>query len=120
MLDLCLNFIKKIKRKLFPFYKSKELKFVFKTLQGDISQDTVVARFVGGCVRKYLSNEAIDDIDVATILTTDEVRERFINTNFKVKWKDLIEEIIYFIYFKDHLNKHFFKFHDLVIVFSLA
>ena len=84
MLDLCLNFIKKIKRKLFPFYKNKELKFVFKTLQGDISQDIVVARFVGGCVRKYLSNEAIDDIDVATILTTDEVRERFINTNFKV------------------------------------
>jgi len=84
MLDLSLNFIKSIKRNLFPFYKNKELKFVFKTLQRGFSQETVAARFVGGCVRKYLSNEAIDDIDIATILTTDEVRERFKDTSFKV------------------------------------
>ena len=25
-----------------------------------------------GCVRKYLSNEKIDDIDIATTLTTDQ------------------------------------------------
>jgi len=52
------------------------------------------------------------------MFSPERVLHGFINTNFKVKWKDLIEEIIYFIYFKDHLNKHFFKFHDLVIVFS--
>ena len=84
MLDISFNFIKKIKRNLFPFYKNKELKFIFKILQKDFSNDTVVARFVGGCVRKYLTNDAIDDIDIATILSTDEIKERFKNTNFKV------------------------------------
>ena len=84
MFDLSLNFIKRIKRNLFPFYKNKELKFVFKTMQKGFSKETVVARFVGGCVRKHLTNEVVDDIDIATILTTDEVRERFRNTNFKV------------------------------------
>ena len=84
MLDISFNFIKKIKRNLFPFYKNKNLKFVFKTLQQDISKDIIAARFVGGCVRKHLTNEAIDDIDIATILNTDEIKEKFKNTNFKV------------------------------------
>ena len=35
-------------------------------------------------VRKYLSNEKIDDIDVATILTTDQVKQKFQDTNLKV------------------------------------
>ncbi|MDC0937600.1 CCA tRNA nucleotidyltransferase [Pelagibacteraceae bacterium] len=84
MLDLSFNFIKKIKRNLFPFYKNKELNFFFKTLQQDFPNDTVVARFVGGCVRKYLTNDPIDDIDIATILSTDEIKQKFKNTNFKV------------------------------------
>ena len=84
MLDLSFNFIKKIKRNLFPFYKNKELKFVFKKLQQGFTNDKIVARFVGGCVRKYLTNDSIDDIDIATILNTDEIKERFKNTNFKV------------------------------------
>ena len=37
----------------------------------------IAARFVGGCVRKYLTNENIDDIDVATILSTKEIKEKF-------------------------------------------
>ena len=45
---------------------------------------TITARFVGGCVRKYLSNDEIDDIDIATILSSDEIKEKFKNTNFKV------------------------------------
>ena len=84
MLDLSFNFIKKIKRNLFPFYKNKELKFVFKKLQQGFTNDKIVTRFVGGCVRKYLTNDSIDDIDIATILNTDEIKERFKNTNFKV------------------------------------
>lgn len=84
MFNLSFNFIKNIKRNLFPFYKNKEIKFVFKTLQKGFQSDTVVARFVGGCVRKYLSNEMIDDIDIATILSSDEIKERFKDTNFKV------------------------------------
>ena len=84
MFNISFNFIKNIKKYLFPFYKNKELQFVFKILQQGFSNDIVVARFVGGCVRKYLSNEMIDDIDIATILNTDEIKERFKNTNFKV------------------------------------
>ena len=84
MLDLSFNFLKIIKRNLFPFYKNKELKFIFKTLQRDLPDEATAARFVGGCVRKFLTNDIIDDIDVATILTTDEIRERFKNTDFKI------------------------------------
>ena len=84
MFNLSFNFIKTIKRNLFPFYKDKKLKLVFKTLHEGSPPDTVVARFVGGCVRKYLTNNAIDDIDIATILTTSEIKEKFKNTDFKV------------------------------------
>jgi poly(A) polymerase len=84
MFDLCFNFIKTIKQNLFPFYKNKELKFIFKTLQQGSVNNAVVARFVGGCVRKYLTNDSIDDIDVATTLSAEEIKEKFINTNFKI------------------------------------
>ena len=84
MLDISFNFITKIKRNLFPFYKNKELKFVFNKLQEGFSADTVTARFVGGCVRKHLINDKVDDIDIATILSTKEIEEKFKDTNFKV------------------------------------
>ncbi len=84
MLNLSFNFLKNIKNFIFPFYKNKDLKFIFKKLQDGIPENRVVARFVGGCVRKYLSNEKIDDIDIATILTTDQIKEKFKNTNFKI------------------------------------
>ena len=84
MLDISFNFINKIKRNLFPFYKNKELKFVFNKLQEGFSADTVTARFVGGCVRKHLTNDKVDDIDIATILSTKEIEEKFKDTNFKV------------------------------------
>ena len=84
MLNKSLNFIKKIKRSLFPFYKNKELKLVFRKLQEGFPSEKVTARFVGGCVRKHLSNDQIDDIDIATILSTEEVKKKFNDTNFKV------------------------------------
>ena len=84
MLDISFNFINKIKRNLFPFYKNKELKFVFNKLQEGFSAETITARFVGGCVRKHLINDKVDDIDIATILSTKEIEEKFKETNFKV------------------------------------
>ena len=84
MLNLSFNFIKIIKRNLFPFYKDKKLRFVFKILQEGFAKDIVVARFVGGCVRKHLKNDKIDDIDIATILSSGEIKEKFKNTDFKV------------------------------------
>ena len=84
MLEKIFNLIKKTKRVFFPFYKDKELKFVFQKLQEGHPNDKITARFVGGCVRKYLSNDEIDDIDIATTLSSEEIKERFNNTNFKV------------------------------------
>ena len=84
MFNKSFNFIKKIKRNLFPFYKNKELRFVFNKLQEGFSKEIVTARFVGGCVRKHLSDDEIDDIDIATILSSDDIKEKFNNTNFKI------------------------------------
>ena len=84
MFSHSLNFIQKLRRTFFPFYKNKELKFIFKKLQEGIPDEKVAARFVGGCVRKHLSKEKIDDIDIATILTTDQIKEKFRDTGLKV------------------------------------
>ncbi len=84
MFKISFNFLRKIKKYLFPFYKNKELIFVFKKIQENFPSEKVAARFVGGCVRKYLTYENIDDIDVATILSTKEIKEKFKNTNFQV------------------------------------
>ena len=78
------NFIRKIKNFFFPFYKSSDLKFVFKKLQQDVPNQSKAAMFVGGCVRKHLLNEEIDDIDIATSLTTDQIKKRFEGTKFNV------------------------------------
>ena len=31
--------------------------------------------FVGGCVRKHILNEEIDDIDIATVFTPEEIKK---------------------------------------------
>ena len=84
MFNLSFNFLQNIKNLIFPFYKNKDLKFIFKKLQDGIPEEKVAARFVGGCVRKYILNEKIDDIDIATILTSNQIKERFKETNLKV------------------------------------
>ena len=78
------SLIQKIKKSFFPFYKSRDLKIVFKKLQEDFPNQSKTAMFVGGCVRKYLSNEEIDDIDIATSLTTDQIKEKFKDTKFNI------------------------------------
>ena len=79
-----LNLIQKLKKQFFPFYKNKEIKIVFKKLQENSSDKSEIAMFVGGCVRKYLTGKKIDDIDIATILTTDQIKEKFENTKFRI------------------------------------
>ena len=76
--------IQKIRQKFFPFYKNKDLKFVFKKLQEDSPKTPATAMYVGGCVRKYLMCEKIDDIDIATSLTPDQIKVKFKNTKFNV------------------------------------
>ena len=41
--------------------------------------------FVGGCVRKFLTNDEINDIDIATSLTPSEVIKKFTGSEFEIK-----------------------------------
>ena len=72
-----------IKKIFFPFDKSENIKQIFKILnEGSKEQQ---AMFVGGSVRKYLLNQKIDDIDIATILKPEEIIKKFENSNITVK-----------------------------------
>ncbi len=74
-------FVDNIKNFLFPFYKDKKIKEIFLRLNSK-NQNNVM--LVGGCVRNYLNNEQIGDIDLATTLTPGEVIKKLSNTSFKV------------------------------------
>ncbi len=73
--------INNIKKILFPFYKEKKIKEIFQILNSD---DKNNAMLVGGCVRNFLNNEKIGDIDIATIFTPAEIIKKFSNSNFKI------------------------------------
>ena len=69
---------------------SKELSFLEITKKTKVSEifkvisnynDLCEIRYVGGCVRKILNNEKIDDIDLATNLKPNEVKECLQNNN---------------------------------------
>tara|TARA_B110000971_G_scaffold137897_1_gene141023 strand:+ start:8410 stop:9705 length:1296 start_codon:yes stop_codon:yes gene_type:complete len=74
----------KIKNIFFPFYNSKDIKKLFYILEKDKSKNEQVAMFVGGCVRKFLIGENIDDIDIATVFSPQEIKEKFKNSEFKI------------------------------------
>ena len=78
------NLFYKIKKIFFPFYKSKDIKKLFYILEKDEKRNGQVAMFVGGCVRKFLTDEIIDDIDIATIFSPEELKEKFKNSEFKI------------------------------------
>ena len=60
----------------------KEARIVFDHLNETGKEDQV--RFVGGCVRKSISGDNIDDIDLATILKPDEIKKKLNKENIKV------------------------------------
>tara|TARA_B100000941_G_scaffold74414_1_gene50666 strand:+ start:33 stop:1307 length:1275 start_codon:yes stop_codon:yes gene_type:complete len=75
------NFLKKLfnlrinnKKKNIKFSEMKKIKGVEKIFEifHNYSDNSQI-RFVGGCVRKILANEKIDDIDMATNLSPDQV-----------------------------------------------
>ena len=78
------NLVSNIKKYLFPFYNSKNIKLLFKNLEKGESKKKEVAMFVGGCVRNYLQSKKIVDIDMATIFTPDEIKKKLQNSKFKV------------------------------------
>ena len=75
-------FYYKIKFFFFPFYRAQEIKKLFNILEKGKQKNTQVAMFVGGCVRKFLSNEVIDDIDIATTFTPEEIKIKLKDFNF--------------------------------------
>ena len=60
----------------------KEAKELFSYLN-QIGEENKV-KFVGGCVRKVLSAEIVDDIDLATTLEPNEVKKKLNKKNIKV------------------------------------
>ena len=65
-----------------PLENIKEAKIIFSYLN-DIGKESAV-RFVGGCVRKAICGESIDDIDLATSIEPNEVKKRLNKENIKV------------------------------------
>ena len=92
MLKKIKNIIIKIDRLLFKKFGSdksvkfleniKEARIIFSNLN-EIGKESKV-RFVGGCVRKSLNGESIDDIDLATSLEPNEVKNKLIKKNIRV------------------------------------
>ena len=60
----------------------KEAQIIFSHLNEVGKEDEV--RFVGGCVRKAICGESIDDIDLATSFEPNEVKKRLNKENIKV------------------------------------
>ena len=86
------NIISKIDRSLYKKFGSdksvkfleniKEAQIIFSYLN-EIGKESKV-RFVGGCVRKAICGENIDDIDLATSLEPDEVKKKLNKEYIKV------------------------------------
>jgi poly(A) polymerase len=74
----------KMRKIFFPFYKSKDIKKLFYILEKNKEKNSQVAMFVGGCVRKFLLDENIDDIDIASIFSPEEIKEKFKNSEFAI------------------------------------
>ena len=79
-----INFYQKIKKIFFPFYKSKNIVNLFSILEKDKLKDSQVAMFVGGSVRKFINDEIIDDIDIATTFSPEEIKEKFKDSDFTI------------------------------------
>ena len=73
-----------LKNKLFPFYKKKETSELMSILQNQNESKLNSAMFVGGCVRKHLRNETVDDIDIATIYSPKELKKIFLGSKYKL------------------------------------
>ena len=79
-----ITFFQRLNFFFFPFYKSKDVKKLFSILEKGKKKDDLVAMFVGGCVRNFLTNDDIDDIDIASIFSPEELKEKFKESEFKI------------------------------------
>ena len=67
------NNLDQVSQKLLQITKEKSVKKIFNAINS-YSEDSEI-RYVGGCVRKVIKKEIIDDIDLATNLNPKEVCE---------------------------------------------
>ena len=92
MLNKIKNIIFKVDRFLFKKFGSdkslkylenlKEANIIFSSLNNDSTESKI--KFVGGCIRKSLLGQIVDDIDLATSLEPDEVKKILIKSDIKV------------------------------------
>ena len=61
--------------------KETEIKKIFKIIEEFSSTSEI--RYVGGCVRKVINNEVVDDIDLAVNLNPNEISKIFKKNNIK-------------------------------------
>ena len=59
--------------------KSTKVSEIFKAISNYNNESEI--RFVGGCVRKILNNEKFDDIDLATNINPEQIKECLYNNN---------------------------------------
>ena len=78
------NLTKKLNQKELSFQKIKNSTKILKIFQSISSyNEWSEVRYVGGCVRKILNNENYDDIDLATNLEPQQIKECLIANNIK-------------------------------------
>jgi tRNA nucleotidyltransferase/poly(A) polymerase len=65
-----------------PLENIKEVQIIFSHLNKKDEESKV--RFVGGCIRKVLCGEIVDDIDLATSLEPSEIKSKLVKENIKV------------------------------------
>ena len=85
------NFLKKIfksnkkpaqrERSFLNIYSNTEVSKIFDSVS-NFNENSEI-RYVGGCVRKILIQEDVDDIDLAVNLNPDEVKECLQSNNIK-------------------------------------
>jgi len=84
LLNKIFSFSKNLDYKSYSFYDlniGKSISLLFSSIE-DYSENSEI-RYVGGCVRKILNNEIIDDIDFAVNLKPNECIEALKNRNIK-------------------------------------
>ena len=75
------NNFKNISASIKDLSTHKKVDQIFKAIKQNSTSGEI--RYVGGCIRKILNNEAVDDIDLATNLEPQEVCEILKNNNIK-------------------------------------
>ena len=75
------NNFKNISASIKDLSTHKKVDQIFKAIKQNSTSGEI--RYVGGCIRKILNNEVVDDIDLATNLEPQEVCEILKNSNIK-------------------------------------